>query len=106
MILLWIVLLGAGLGAHSASAASSGATNAASVASGQDPKAFLEQEYTALQSEDDAAQAEVDKWIRENKEADSKGDKQSAELQERIQKRFEPVRKDYEALVRRHQRKF
>jgi tetratricopeptide (TPR) repeat protein len=63
----------------------------------------LEQEYLRLLAEDDAAQAEVDQWIRE-----SQGDPffdspmQEALLQGRIEKRLEGVRQAYEAFLQRH----
>jgi tetratricopeptide (TPR) repeat protein len=53
--------------------------------------------------EDDAAAAEVDKWIRENTEFQANGAGiPKEELKQRIEKRFEPVRKDYEDFIKRH----
>jgi tetratricopeptide (TPR) repeat protein len=75
------------------------ATPAAAPAS----KEAVEQEYHKLMDADDAAQAEVDKWIRENQDFAAKGaGLPQAELKERIRKRFEPVGKAYEDFIQRH----
>ena len=53
----------------------------------------IEKEYKKLLETDDAAQAEVDKWIQENDEAATKGaGVPSADLQHRIRDRFAPIR--------------
>lgn len=63
----------------------------------------VEKELQKLMDQDDEAQAEVDKWIRENQEFVTKGAGVSvAALNDRIRKRFEPVRKAYDDFVARH----
>ena len=63
----------------------------------------VEKEYKKLLEADDAAQAEVDQWIRENDEAAAKGaGVPSADLQRRIRDRFAPIREAYADFVRRH----
>src|SRR6266699_719662 len=63
----------------------------------------VEKELQKLMEQDDAAQTEVDKWIRENQEFVAKGAGVSgAALNDRIRKRFEPVRKAYDDFVTRH----
>jgi tetratricopeptide (TPR) repeat protein len=68
-----------------------------------DPNDPTQKELDRLMQEDDAAQAEVDGWIRENRAFAAKGAGiPDAELNRRILKRFEIVRKGYEDLIRRH----
>jgi len=63
----------------------------------------VEKEYKKLLEADDAAQAEVDKWIQENDEAAAKGGGvPSADLQRRIRDRFAPIREAYADFVKRH----
>jgi tetratricopeptide (TPR) repeat protein len=63
----------------------------------------VEEEYQRLQAQDDAAQAEVDKWTRENAEARAKGGGISDEdLQKRIDQRVAPVNEAYEKFLRAH----
>ena len=63
----------------------------------------VEKEYKKLLEADDAAQAEVDQWIRENDEAATKGAAvPKADLQRRIRDRFAPVRAGYEDFIKRH----
>ena len=63
----------------------------------------VEKEYQAILSEDDDAEAEVDKMIRENEEFVAKGaGLPRAELNRKIRERFEPVRKKYEAFLEAH----
>ena len=70
-------------------------------ASRSDTKAIGE--YERLQAADDAAQVEVDTWLRQNKAAQIDGRGISdTELQTRISKRFEPVRTAYENYLSRH----
>jgi len=53
--------------------------------------------------QDDEAQAEVDKWIRENDEFTAKGaGAPPVELKRRIKERFEVVRKGYEDFLQHH----
>jgi tetratricopeptide (TPR) repeat protein len=73
---------------------------AVNVASLNDP---VEKEYLQLLAADDAAQAEVDGWIRENNQFAAQGaGVERAALNLRIQKRFEPVKKSYEDFLRRN----
>lgn len=66
-------------------------------------KAAIEAEYKKIMDDDDEAQAEVDKWIRENQDYVAKGaGLPQAELTRRIRERFEPVRKAYEDFIKRH----
>ncbi len=63
----------------------------------------VEQEYQRLLTDDDTAQAEVDKWIRDNESFEASGAGISqAILNLRIQQRFDPVRKAYENFLQRH----
>jgi tetratricopeptide (TPR) repeat protein len=73
---------------------------AVNVAALNDP---VEKEYMALLATDDAAQAEADQWIRDNNQFKSQGaGVESAALNLRIRKRFEPVKKAYEDFLRVH----
>jgi len=63
----------------------------------------VEKEYRKLMADDDAAQAEVDKWISENEEFKAKGaGVPDRELNQRIMARFEPIRTGYQDFIRRH----
>jgi tetratricopeptide (TPR) repeat protein len=67
------------------------------------PNDPAEQELQKLMADDDAAQAEVDKWIRDNNAFAAQGAGESkAELNKRILARFDPVRKGYEDFLRRY----
>lgn len=67
------------------------------------PNDPVEKELQKLMDQDDEAQAEVDKWIRENQEFAAKGaGVTAAALNERIRARFEPIRKAYDDFVKRH----
>ena len=60
-------------------------------------------EYLKLMEDDDAALAEVDRWIRENDKFASEGAGVAREvLNERIMKRVAPVRKGYEDFLKRN----
>jgi tetratricopeptide (TPR) repeat protein len=60
-------------------------------------------ELKKIEDADDAAQAEVNTWLRENNALKEKGTGSSeAEIERRIAARFEPVRRKYEDFVRRH----
>lgn len=77
---------------------SSTATNTAA-----DTNAVADAELKAIMEQDEAAQAEVDKWIRENQAFAEKGAGLPAkELNQKIIKRFEPVRTAYTDFVKRH----
>jgi tetratricopeptide (TPR) repeat protein len=68
-----------------------------------DPNDPLEKEFKKLEDDDDAAQAEVDRWIQENAAFAAKGaGVPNAELNRRIMKRFEPVRAGYEDFIKRN----
>jgi tetratricopeptide (TPR) repeat protein len=77
-------------------------TNAAAVvASGTN--AAVELEFQKLEELDDAAAAEVDKWIRDNQAFAARGaGVPPTELNERIRARFQPVRQAYEDFIARH----
>jgi len=63
----------------------------------------VETELEKLMVQDDEAQAEVDKWILENQEFASQGaGVPAAELNRRILKRFEVLRKAYEDFIAKH----
>ena len=60
-------------------------------------------ELRVLETADDVAQAEVENWTRQNNEDKAKGSGISqAELDKRIEHRFEPVRQAYEDFIRRY----
>jgi tetratricopeptide (TPR) repeat protein len=63
----------------------------------------IDQEYHKLMENDDAAQEEVDKWIKDNAKFVEQGAGVGpVELQRRIRERLEPIRKAYEDFLRRH----
>ena len=63
----------------------------------------VETELQKLMDADDAAQTEVDGWIQENQKFAAQGAPiPAAELNRRILKRFEPVRKSYEDFINTH----
>jgi tetratricopeptide (TPR) repeat protein len=99
-----IVLLGMALAAtnHSRAAtknpepARPASTNSAAI----DP---IEKELQEIMDEDDAAQAEVDTWIKANQAFVEKGaGVPDAELNRRILKRFEPIKTRYDDFIRRY----
>jgi tetratricopeptide (TPR) repeat protein len=60
-------------------------------------------EFEKVEKEEKAARDEVDHWIRENNDfAGAGAGVPKAELNPRILKRFEPVRKSYEDFIKRH----
>ena len=70
------------------------------IADPNDPQA---QELQKLMEDDDAAQGEVDKWIRDNQAFAAKGAGESqTDLNKRIFARFASVRKGYEDFLARH----
>ena len=72
----------------------------AAVPEANDP---VEKEYKKLMEDDDAAQAEVDEWIKDNQEAATRGAAlPTADLQRRIRERFDPIRKAYDDFIKRH----
>jgi tetratricopeptide (TPR) repeat protein len=82
------------------------ATNrpAGAVAMAEAPAAgSVEKEYQQLLDDDNAAQAEVDKWIEDNQAFDAQGAAvPGPQLREKIRTRLEPVRKAYEEFLKRH----
>ena len=63
----------------------------------------VEMEYQKLLTDDNDAQAEVDRWIRENMEFEAKGaGTPNDELNQRIRERFAPIRKAYEDFIQRN----
>jgi tetratricopeptide (TPR) repeat protein len=69
-------------------------------ASGVDP---VEAEYEKLLELDDAAQTEVDQWIRDNHGFRSQGGGLSDEaLAEKVERRLETVKTEYDLFLRRH----
>src|ERR1019366_3258048 len=95
------VLVAAGRAA-AATGLAAGPTNPppAAVPEANDP---LEKEYKKLMEDDDAAQAEVDEWIKDNQEAATRGAAvPAADLQRRIRERFDPIRKAYDDFIKRH----
>ena len=67
------------------------------------PNNPAEKELLQLMAEDDAAQAEVDKWIQENNAFAAQGAGESKEeLNQRILARFDAIRKGYEDFLRRY----
>jgi len=62
----------------------------------------LEAEYAKLLAADDAAQADIDSWSREQAGTKSSDAAAEAALKQRIAERLEPVRKAYEAFLARH----
>lgn len=70
------------------------------IANPNDP---VEKEYQQVLADDDAAQQEVDKWIRDNDAYRAKGaGAPEGTLQLRIQQRFEPVKAEYEKFLAAH----
>ena len=63
----------------------------------------VEKEFRQVMIQDDEAQQEVDQWIQENNKFAAAGAGVSRqELNQRIMKRFAPVRKAYEDFIQRH----
>ena len=63
----------------------------------------VEKEFQKLMADDDAAQAEADKWIQDNQQFAAKGaGEPDAELNKRILARFASVRKAYDDFLVRH----
>ncbi len=68
-----------------------------------DPNDPLEKEYEGLLESDDAAQEEVDKWIRDETTFREHGaGLPEATLRARIEQRFNKVRDAYDAFLRQH----
>ena len=68
-----------------------------------DPNDPVEKEYKKLLEQDDAAQEEVDKWIRDEAAFREQGaGLPGATLRARVEHRLKPVREAYEDFLRRH----
>jgi tetratricopeptide (TPR) repeat protein len=60
-------------------------------------------EFDKIEAADDAAQTEVDKWVRQNNDLKSAGRAVSQDdMDHRIAERFEPVRQAYDNFVHKH----
>ena len=89
--------------AFAASDAASGVTTATNAVAAPESNEAIEREFKQLMEADDEAQAEVDKWIRDNDEFAAKGaGTPGGELKQRILDRFQPVRKAYEDFLQQH----
>src|SRR5205807_3615499 len=65
--------------------------------------AIVEIDFQKIVADDDAAQAEVDGWLRKNDELKAKGAPESeATLKRRIQERFDLIRKNYQDFLARN----
>jgi tetratricopeptide (TPR) repeat protein len=105
VIILLIAAIGTLLGADGPKTGSNNISASGSDASitSKATNTVAEREYEQLMSEDDAAQAEVDKWIQENNAFKAKGAGiADAEMNRRIRQRFEPIRKGYEDFLKRY----
>jgi tetratricopeptide (TPR) repeat protein len=104
MICLFIGLLGALVaGSQPAGVTNQAAKTGAVPLAAADPNDPVEKEFQQLMAEDNAAQAEVDKWIESDQESAAKGAGVPAdELNQRIRARFEPVQRAYRDFITRH----
>lgn len=67
------------------------------------PNDPVEQEYQKLLAADDAAHAEIDRWIQDDQRFRAEGaGLTSGTLRPRIKQRLEPVRQRYEEFLQRH----
>ena len=99
----WTVIIGSLVAAGPLVAATNIVTNATSATAVAQSKEEIEKEFHKVMEADDDAQAEVDRWIRDNEEFAAQGaGTPPAVLKNRIQERFEPVRKAYEDFLERH----
>ena len=63
----------------------------------------VEREYKKLMEDDDAAQTEVEQWIRDNDAAAARGGGlPDADLKRRIRNRLAPIRAGYDDFINRH----
>jgi Flp pilus assembly protein TadD len=61
------------------------------------------EQFDKIEAADDATQAEVDKWVRQNNDLKARGTAiPDNELERHISERFEPIRKAYDDFVRSH----
>ena len=86
--------------------ANASATNSGSIVATNAPAStneLLEAKLRIIMLKDEMAQTEVDKWIRDNQAFAEKGAGiPPKELNQKILKRFEPVRTAYEDFIKRH----
>lgn len=76
---------------------------AVSIPAAPNPNDPLEMELAKIMAEDNAAQAEVDRWILENEAFVAKGiGLPEGTMRGRIRQRFDPVRKHYENFIQQH----
>ena len=100
-MLLLVGLLPA-TGPHALAAPDAVVTNAPPVVSPA-TEDRIEQAYEKLLEEDDAAQEEVDQWIRADvTKRQRSGDESDVTLRARVKQRLEPVRAAYENFLKRH----
>ncbi len=94
-------LLGALVTLGQLSAATNGAVPAADAAVAiPDPNDPVEKEYKQLMADDDAAQGEVDQWLRDNEKFTAEGaGVPGAEMSRRIRQRLAPIRSAYEDFI-------
>ena len=104
MSTLFIALLTVLLAANEPAATSNKVSKASRLpVSAPDPNDPLEKDYEKLLEDDDAAQEEADKWIKEAEAFRAKGAPFSGDaLTARIEQRFAPVRKAYEEFLQHH----
>jgi tetratricopeptide (TPR) repeat protein len=96
-------LLGALVAVGQLSAATNAVVHGTNAAAAPDPNDPVEKEYKKLMADDDAAQSEVDTWLRDNEKFAAQGaGVPSAELSRRIKERFGPIRNAYEDFIKRH----
>jgi tetratricopeptide (TPR) repeat protein len=94
-ILTWALLAQA---AESQPQPKDGASVSASAA-----KTSFDEEFKQLEADDDAAQAEVDKWKQDNTEARANGGGISEdELEKKIRAKVEPIHKAYQNFLKQH----
>jgi Tfp pilus assembly protein PilF len=66
-------------------------------------KTSVDEEFKKLEAEDDAVQAQVDKWKQDNTEARANGGGISEDaLEKKIQAKLEPIRRAYQDFLRQH----
>lgn len=108
---LFVLALGVVVAAGSAqstnsAASTSSATNLASVVDTNTisaTNALLAAELRLIMLQDEAAQNEVEKWIRDNQRFEAQGaGAPPGELNQKILKRLEPVRATYDAFIKRN----
>lgn len=99
-----IGILVAGVGCNLRAATNSTVTApAAANAAASESNSVIEKEYRKLIEDDDAAQTEVDRWIKENKAAvESEKAGLDFTVRARVSQRLDRVREAYEEFIRKH----